>query len=98
MSEERKYARNDVIGATIDEDLILFDATAGKYFATGAVGADIWAHLSSPLSLDELCTRLALDYDVDREACRRDVVEFIERLLAAGLITVANADEQQSEA
>jgi hypothetical protein len=91
MSDEKRYVRKDVTGATVEGDLILFDPVSGKYFATGEVGADIWSRLATPLTLDELCRHMARDYDVAPEVCRKDVVEFVERLRASGLVGEADA-------
>ncbi len=88
MSDEISYVRKNVTGATVEGDLILFDPEAGKYFATGEVGADIWAHLETPITIGELCSRMASDYEVVPETCRQDVVEFIGKLRASGLVEV----------
>lgn len=91
MSNDIRYVRKDVTGATVEGDLILFDPVSGKYFATGEVGADIWAHLEEPVTLGELCSRMAEAYAVDEEVCRKDVVDFVERLRASGLVGEAAA-------
>lgn len=89
MSDTKKYVRKDVTGATVEGDLILFDSGSGKYFATGEVGADIWRHLETPLTMEELCGRMAQEYDVDLGRCRKDVTEFVTRLMDAGLVELS---------
>ncbi len=89
MSDETRYVRRDVLNTTVDDDLILFDEQAGTYYATSEVGAAIWAHLAEPLTLAELCDRLAAEYEVTREECEADTRAFLEDLLAANVVTRA---------
>lgn len=89
MSDETRYVRRDVLNTMVDEDLILFDEQAGKYYATSEVGTAIWAHLAEPLTLSELCDRLAAEYEVTREGCEADARAFVEQLLDANVVTRA---------
>ena len=89
MSEETRYVRKDVLNTMVDEDLILFDEEAGKYYATSEVGAAIWAHLAEPLTLSELCDRLAAEYEVAREECEADTGLFLQQLVDANVVTRA---------
>ena len=89
MSDDTRYVRRDVLNTMVDEDLILFDEQAGKYYATSEVGAAIWAHLAEPLTFSELCDRLAAEYNVTREACEADTGVFLQQLLDANVVTRA---------
>ena len=86
MDDQTRYVRKDVMNTMLDEDLILFDAEAGKYFATSEVGAAIWAHLAEPLTIRDLCARLAEEYEVDPVTCLHDTEAFVHEVSAAGLL------------
>ncbi len=88
IQSNTKVARSQVLESRVDEDLILFDAEAGKYFATGSVGADIWKLIESPRTVREVCEVLIERYDVSEETCFSEVQRFVLDLVAAGLAEV----------
>ncbi len=79
-------ARKSAYASRVKDDLVLFDEKAGKYFATGTVGADIWELIEAPRSVDDICSALMERYDVDAETCRAETHRFVDELLEAGLV------------
>lgn len=79
-------ARKPVYASRVKDDLVFFDETAGRYFATGSVGADIWDLIETPRSLDTICAALMDRYDVDAATCRAEVERFVAQLETAGLV------------
>ena len=77
--------RTDAYASRVKDDLVFFDETAGKYFATGTVGADIWELIEEPRSLRDICAALMERYKVDEATCLAEVQRFVEELLEAGL-------------
>ena len=77
--------RTDAYTSRVKDDLVFFDETAGQYFATGAVGADIWELIAEPRSLRAICNALVERYEVDEDTCSAEVQRFVEELLDAGL-------------
>jgi hypothetical protein len=81
--------RDDLLEATVDAEVLLFDAARGTYFATAGVGALVWAELAAPRSLAELCAAVVAAYDVTAEVCEADLTEFLAALHAAGIVREA---------
>jgi hypothetical protein len=82
-----RYQRvEELLAAEVDEEVLLFDATRGTYFATGGVGALVWSELAGPRTLEELSARVHAVYDVTLEECTEDVREFLEAMHAAGIV------------
>ncbi len=79
-------SRKSAYASRVRDDLVFFDETLGKYFATGGVGADIWEIIETPRSIAEICAALLERYEVDAETCRKDTERFVEELLEAGLV------------
>ena len=71
-----------VLDADIDGEIVMMSIERGEYYGLDVIGSDIWAHLEKPLAVKELCSRLLKSYEVGPEDCRRDVVAFLETLLA----------------
>lgn len=72
----------------IDDEVVMFDADAGKYYGLNSVAATVWNMLEKPLSVGEICDQLTSEYDVDKEKCMREVLGFLPELKDKGLIEI----------
>lgn len=79
-------ARRTVLASRVADDLVLFDEAAGRYFATGSVGADIWELIATPQPLAAVCAALVARYEVAPETCAAEVTAFVAEMAAAGLV------------
>jgi hypothetical protein len=79
--------RVELAGSRIDDEMVFFDQEAGKYYATGSVGADIWEFLDAPRSFAAICDHLLDLYDVDHATCEAQVRGFLSQLLDARMVT-----------
>lgn len=83
----------DVPFSRIQDEIILMDVQGGEYINLDAIGSRIWDLLATTPELDEL-TRILLDeYQVEPEQCRAEIAEFLDDLLARGLICQVDSDE-----
>ena len=76
----------------LDEGGVLLSTTDEVYFGVNPVGAKIWA-LLPPVSqtFGELCRTLEQHYpDAGSERIRLDAQEFLEALIASGLVVTAS--------
>ena len=81
VSLECVVQRNaEMIFTDLDDTVVMMDSDKGVCYELDPVGARIWNLLETARSVKELCELLAGDYDVTPEACRRDVLEFLERM------------------
>lgn len=74
--------------AELDGELLIASVETGNYFGVGASARRIWELLEQATTVDELCTKLASEFEGDREEIRKDVLEFLGELLRHGLIRV----------
>lgn len=85
------YARNpEIIFNQVDGDLVLLDIQRGKYFAINQVGCSIWNMISNPTNIDDLVTRLLLEYDVPAEICRKETATFLQQAGQLGFINMTD--------
>jgi hypothetical protein len=71
----------------IDDCLVLTDGASNCY-GLESIARRIWQLLDRPRAVEELCTVLVGEYDIDRAGCERDVLEFVGELNGEGLIEV----------
>lgn len=77
-----------VLASAIGDELVMFDADAGKYYSLNPVASKIWLLLDEPNSIRELCEKLTDTYDISRENCVQEVTGFLPDLQEKGLIEV----------
>ena len=54
-------------------------------FTLNPLAAFVWHLLSTPMALDEVTERVTATFDVEADRARRDVEEFVQRLLNSQL-------------
>lgn len=89
MGKTRVVRRNDeLIVAPVDGELVMLSVEKGQYFGIGGVGTRIWELLESPKNETSIIQAIVAEFDVDEDTCRRDVIEFLDRLLEMDLIAL----------
>ena len=81
--------RTSTVSAAVADDVVLFDETRGRYFGINGIGAEIWRHIESDISVSDLCRDLEATFDVDGATCQRDVLAFLSSFQDANLLIVS---------
>jgi Coenzyme PQQ synthesis protein D (PqqD) len=79
---------NDQIDAAVGDELVMLDLDKGTYFVLDDVAAAIWRKLETPVSGSQVCADLQAEYDVPREQCEADVLAFLQKLDARGMVRI----------
>ncbi len=72
----------------VGEEIMMMDINKGMYYALNPVSSRIWTLLEQPLSVQDLCKRLLVEYDIEPDLCEQEVKQFLEQLLARKVVTV----------
>ena len=81
------FRRNpDLIGANIDDELVMMSVDRGQYYGLGGVGPRVWELIEQPSTLDELVERILEEFDVEPDVCERDMRKFLEQMQQLGLV------------
>jgi hypothetical protein len=78
------------ISSDLAGEEIILDLAEGTYYGLNEVGADIWALLSSPRRVSDICAKLEEEYDVERDVLERDVVDLLSEMHERGLVRVVS--------
>jgi hypothetical protein len=78
----------DVIFRELDGEAIILNLATGMYFGLDEVGTRVWALVAAAGTLGHAVDTLADEYDIDRPALERDVLELAGQLLDKGLVSV----------
>jgi len=67
----------------------LLNLKSESYFGLDQVGTRMWTLLTTSDSIQSAFEALLDEYDVSADKLRKDIQEFIEKLIANGLVEVA---------
>ncbi len=90
MVEESFKARDDVVMADLgDGETALLDQSSMRYFTLNETGRVIWDRLKKGTTIEEIVEDLVAAFEVTEEEARESAAEFLEDLLAEGLVLKA---------
>ena len=76
----------DMLASAMDEEIVMMSIQRGEYYGLDKVGSRIWNLIEKPICVNDMITLLLDEYEIDRENCEKDVLEFLEELLEKGLV------------
>jgi hypothetical protein len=89
INMETVVVQNTDIDATdIDGEKAMMNIEKGQYFMLNGVASRVWDIISKPSSVKEILADLLREYDVDAKTCEQNILEFLQRLQDAEIITV----------
>ncbi len=56
---------------------VMIDFESGKYCMIKGVGNDIWDLLSKEITPQQIIDKLLEEYDVEKEVCEKEVMDFL---------------------
>ena len=66
----------------------ILDLKSGQYYGLNPVGTRIWELIQESRSVTEVLSIILDEYDVEAQACERDLIAVIEELHGKGLLEV----------
>ena len=88
LSSKSIVKRSDgFIHAEVDHEVVALNIDRGTCYGLNPVGSRIWKIIENPVTIDDICSRLMAEYDVDAATCERQVLDLLEELRSEGLIT-----------
>lgn len=96
LKRGREISENSVIlkdfsidDTDLDGEKIMMNLDKGEYFMMNEVGSKIWDIISESISVKSIIDTLLEEFEVEREVCEKEVIEFLECLNRAELISVS---------
>ena len=76
----------ECVSCKVEDGIAILDLRSNTYFSLDPVGAAIWDRMAAPVSLDDLASAIAAEYEIAPEECRGDIADLLEDMLTHGLI------------
>jgi hypothetical protein len=84
---------SDVIDAGLPEgETAIMNTMSGNYFVLNPVGSSIWELLREPVIVGDICNRLLDQFDVERDECVEETLDYLSVLLDEQLVVVVPPD------
>ena len=80
--------RNDIDTTELNGEIVMMDLEKGRYFSLNGVGSRIWEIIEEPIGINKIVDCLLEEYDVNRNECEENVLEFLGKLDDANIIFV----------
>jgi len=85
-----RIARSDgPVSAPVDDELVMADVDAGKYYALNNIATAIWEGIENEIAVRDLISNLQNEYNVPPDRCETEVLDFVNQLHTKGLVNVA---------
>ena len=78
----------DLVTANIEGEKVMMSIKKGKYFGLDSIGSRIWEFIEKPHTVREVVSELQKEYDVEEKDYQQDVLAFLCKLKAQGLVEV----------
>ena len=86
----RVILSENVFAQEVDDEMMLMNMQNEHYFGLDSTGAVFWQTLQEKERLQEVLEDLLEMYDVEEDVLKKDLVGFVEKLVANGLATVVH--------
>jgi hypothetical protein len=94
ISEKTLVARDpDMLASEMDGEKVMMSIERGEYYGLDETGSRVWDLIENETRVGDIVVQLLEEFDVDRDECARDVMEFLEELKQKGLITTSDDPE-----
>lgn len=78
----------DVLVSHVGEESVILNLETEHYYGLDDIGARMWSALTTLPTIQSAYDALLLEYEVDAELLRKDLLGLIENLVAHGLIYI----------
>lgn len=86
----RVVAARGQVSCDLGGEAAILSLESGVYYGLDPVGARVWGLVREPKTVAEVRDALVAEYDVEPDACERDLLALLRDLTGAGLIEVRN--------
>ncbi len=77
-----------LVAAEAQDDTIILDPVASRYFGLAEVGSRVWDLLQTPRRVGDLRDAIVAEYEVDPDVALADLLRLVTELAEAGLVDV----------
>jgi hypothetical protein len=92
QTESRPMRVDEVVHFASGDHLALHHLDTDAYYLLNEVGTFLWERCDGELTVTELAAELSESFDVDAEVAERDVVSWLDEMVAEDCVSFAASD------
>lgn len=93
ISEETRIVRkSNNLSSHVDNEVVILNVHKAEYSGLDEVGTDIWKELETPILVDDLVSIMIEKYNVEKQQCTLDVIEFVNELVENDLVDIVDGE------
>ena len=77
---------DEIVASMLDDEVVMMSIEQDAYYGLDPIGSRIWEIIEKPARISEICDVLMEEYDVSRETCEKDVLNFFDKLAKDKLV------------
>jgi len=85
---DRVQRNKELLSTDMDGETVMMSIDNGEYYGLDRIASRIWELIEEPLKVQRLVDILTEEYQVGKDECIKDTVEFLEQLLEKNLISL----------
>jgi len=78
----------NMVTSNLDGEIVMMSVENGEYYGLDEIGTRIWQLIEHPIVIEKLITCLTNEFEVERQECEQDTLEFLEDLFSRNLINL----------
>jgi len=87
-SNTRLRLNQELLQSEIDGETIMMSIDNGEYYGLNSVASRIWEILKTEPLFSELLDTLTSEYDIDKNQCETETLEFLNKHVTTKLIKI----------
>ncbi len=89
ITTENIVQRNpDMVASKMDGETVMMSLENSEYYGLNEIGSRIWDLIPEKIQVGQLIDILTNEYDISYDACKKDVMDFLDHLHEKGLLIV----------
>jgi len=82
---------SELVSSNMDGETVMMSIDNGEYYGLDPIGSRIWELLENPIEVNALLETLLEEFDVTKEQCLDDTLEFLNQLLEKKLLLIISS-------
>ena len=86
-------AAREQVSSGIGDDTVILELRAGVYYGLDRVGTRVWELLREPRTVRDIRDRIVVEFDVDDDHARDDLLVLLGEMADRGLVEVRDEED-----
>jgi hypothetical protein len=82
------YKNEKILANELGRETVMMSIERARYYGMNKTGSYIWKLLETPLSFEEICSKLMTEFKIPEIQCLEEVSPFVEEMVKEQIILI----------